>query len=112
MKHTQQEDATPSSTHSAGPLVLPSPVLSKSLRRVTYGLCFESVNYKGNNLLRVSGIHIFSRLGIQQREVPGLDSSSFLTVGIISSCLPGIVDVVSGRNTRGENALKCQSISK
>ena len=51
-------------------------------------------------------------VGIQQREVPGLDSSSFLTVGIISSCLPGIVDVVSGRNTRGENALKCQSISK
>lgn len=44
--------------------------------------------------------------------VPALDSSAFLTVGIISSCLPGIVDVVSSRHTRGENAIKCQSISK
>lgn len=32
-------------------------------------------------------------VGIQQREVPGLDPSPFLTVGIISSCLPGIGDV-------------------
>lgn len=35
---------------------------SQSLNRVTYGHCFESINYKGNNLLRVLGIPIFSRL--------------------------------------------------
>lgn len=35
--------------------------LGKFLKRVIYGFCFESMNYKGNNLFRVLGIYIFCR---------------------------------------------------
>lgn len=36
---------------------------------------------------------LLCRMGIQQREVPGLDISPFLTPDIFISCLPGMVDM-------------------